>query len=434
MLTHEKNHTPSRQLVVLAGGSGKRLSSAGVSTPKVLLPVGESTILEEIIHEAELEGFSEILLCLGNGAEEIREFCQKIRSKVTLKFSVEASALGTFGALLNAYEMLSDEFVLLMGDLILAGTNLGGFLNFSSSINTDMAILVKFTDHPEDSDLVQLDSFNKVLEVLKYPHHSLPGDFIGMAGGFYLKKKVLEGKTLSGNLDFTSDFLIHAVTKYHSIAYFHQGLIRDLGTIRRLQAINSNFCGEMRLDSRSAIFFDRDGTLNKHKGYIVSKDEMELTPWAMKLVNQIRAEFDLLGLVTNQPVISRGDLDYSGVRELNNHLQTLLNFKLDFIEFCPHHPDSGFLGEVVELKIHCSCRKPNPGMIIKTLNEFKVRAENAVMIGDSISDLVAAERAGLKWIHLIDAPNEQVCSHNRLKNGYCLNVWDYLADERVLIL
>jgi D,D-heptose 1,7-bisphosphate phosphatase len=434
MRTYEKGHTPSRQLVVLAGGSGNRLSSAGVNIPKVLLPVGESTILEEIIHEAELEGFSEVLLCLGNGAEDIRDFCQRIQSKVTLKFSVEASALGTFGALLNAYEMLSDEFVLIMGDLILAGTNLGGFLNFSSFVNTDIAILVKFTDHPDDSDLVQLDSFNKVLKVLKYPHHSLPEDSIGMAGGFYLKKNVLEGQSLSGNLDFTRDFLIDAVTKHHSIAYFHQGLIRDLGTIRRLQAMNSESRGEMRLDSRSAIFLDRDGTLNKHNGYIVSKDEIELTPWALKLMNQVRTEFDLLGLITNQPVISRGDLDYAGMWDLNNHLETLLNLKLDFIEFCPHHPDSGFLGEIVELKIRCSCRKPNPGMILKTLNEFKVRAENAVMVGDSISDLVAAERAGLKWIHLIDAPNEQFCSHNQLQNGYCLNVRDYLADERVLIL
>ena len=174
-----------------------------------------------------------------------------------------------------------------------------------------------------------------------------------------------------------------------------------MGTIQRLEAMNSESRGGMQLDSRSAIFLDRDGTLNKHNGYIVSREELELTPWALKLVNQLRGEFDLLGLITNQPVISRGHLDYAGMWDLNNHLETLLDLKLDFIEFCPHHPDSGFLGEIVELKIRCSCRKPNPGMILEAAETLNIDLENSVLIGDQERDVLAGHAAGIRSLFLL---------------------------------
>ena len=66
-------------------------------------------------------------------------------------------------------------------------------------------------------------------------------------------------------------------------------------------------------------------------------------------------------VVTNQPVIARGELDIKGLTNIHNKMEMELGFKnvyLDAIYYCPHHPDSGYKGEVKELKIDCDCRKP----------------------------------------------------------------------------
>jgi NDP-sugar pyrophosphorylase family protein len=193
----------SRQLVVLAGGLGSRLASQGIWTPKTLLPIGESSILEVMLGEAESEGFTKILFCLGNHSEQIINALSEINTPVEIEFSVERSPLGTLGALLYAKELLDSEFVLLMGDLLLARTNLKGFFDFSSTATVDLAILVKYTDHPWDSDLVEIDPSNRVTKIHKYPHSKIAIDSVAMAGGFYIKKSILDSSDPHKILDLT---------------------------------------------------------------------------------------------------------------------------------------------------------------------------------------------------------------------------------------
>ena len=69
---------------------------------------------------------------------------------------------------------------------------------------------------------------------------------------------------------------------------------------------------------------------------------------------------------------------------------------LDGIYFCPHHPDSGFEGEIKELKIDCNCRKPKPGMLIKAAEDLNIDLSMSWMIGDGKSDILAGKNAGCK--------------------------------------
>ena len=427
-----------RQLVVLAGGLGTRLADQGIETPKFLLPIGDSSILEILVREAENEGFTEILLCLGKNAELIISAARKIKGTIKIRFSVEPSPLGTFGALLYAREMLNDEFVLLMGDLLIAGINLRGFFDYSLKADVDIAILVKYTDHPLDSDLVEIDSSNRITGIYKYPHFKSSLDSIAMAGGLFLKKTAVVKVPLRGYADLTKDFLTVVVDQLHMIAYFHQGIIRDLGTLDRLISLDIEEWQEKKLENGSLAFLDRDGTLNIQKGYIHSESEIELTPWARTLMKSLSIKFDFIGLVTNQPVVARGECTLEQVESINTHLENLVfqesGKRFDFIEVCPHHPDSGFDGEVVHLKIACTCRKPNPGMILDVLQRYKVRASNAVLIGDSISDLVAAERSGVSWIHIHSERAILDCDAKQLMNGYCLDSSAFPINDGEFIL
>ena len=104
-------------------------------------------------------------------------------------------------------------------------------------------------------------------------------------------------------------------------------------------------------------------------------------------------------VVTNQPVIARGDILEEELENIHNKMETLLGEKgayIDKIYYCPHHPDKGFEGERKELKIICDCRKPKPGMLLQAAKDFNIDLSNSWMIGDSENDILAGKNAGCK--------------------------------------
>ena len=73
-------------------------------------------------------------------------------------------------------------------------------------------------------------------------------------------------------------------------------------------------------------------------------------------------------VITNQPVVARGELKESDLKKIHNKMETLLGRHgayLDQLYYCPHHTDSGFKGEIKSLKIDCECRKPKIGLLKK---------------------------------------------------------------------
>lgn len=118
---------------------------------------------------------------------------------------------------------------------------------------------------------------------------------------------------------------------------------------------------------------DRDGTINRYKGFLTSIDDFELLPGAAEAIRKLNEAGWLCIVVTNQPVIARGELTEDQLREILDKMETLLGREgayLDAIYYCPHHPDKGFRGEVPELKIDCSCRKPRPGMLYQAAEDY----------------------------------------------------------------
>ena len=104
-------------------------------------------------------------------------------------------------------------------------------------------------------------------------------------------------------------------------------------------------------------------------------------------------------VVTNQPVIARGEVTWEELEHIHNKMETLLGYEgayLDAIYFCPHHPHRGFQGELPELKIECGCRKPKPGMLFQASEDFNIDLENSWMIGDGDNDIKAGLNAGCK--------------------------------------
>ena len=153
-------------------------------------------------------------------------------------------------------------------------------------------------------------------------------------------------------------------------------------------------------NKQKAIFLDRDGTINQYVGFLRDIHEFELIEGvadAIKLINQ--SEF-LAIVVTNQPVIARGEVSWEELNDIHQKMATLLGKAgayVDGIYICPHHPDKGFEGERPEYKINCSCRKPKPGLLLQAAKDFNIDLSKSIMIGDSENDVAAGEAAGGEW-------------------------------------
>lgn len=124
-----------------------------------------------------------------------------------------------------------------------------------------------------------------------------------------------------------------------------------------------------------------------------------MLPGVADAIRTINTSGYLAIVVTNQPVIARGEVTYGQLQEIHYKMETMLGNEgayLDAIYFCPHHPHKGYEGEVPELKFECECRKPKPGMLLKAAKDFNIDLSQSWMIGDGENDIKGGEAAGCK--------------------------------------
>ncbi|MER2491883.1 D-glycero-beta-D-manno-heptose 1,7-bisphosphate 7-phosphatase [Catenovulum sediminis] len=146
--------------------------------------------------------------------------------------------------------------------------------------------------------------------------------------------------------------------------------------------------------SYKALFLDRDGVINVDRGYVHTISEFEFVPGIFDLCLKAQQQGYKIVVVTNQSGIARGFYTEDDVRRLHIWMSQRFaqhNVLVSAIYYCPHHPDHGG----VQYQHNCLCRKPNPGMIKRAAREGDIDLANSIMVGDKISDMQAAQSAGI---------------------------------------
>jgi len=139
-----------------------------------------------------------------------------------------------------------------------------------------------------------------------------------------------------------------------------------------------------------AVFLDRDGVVNVEKNYVYKIEDFEFMPGIFDLCKKYQQEGYLLFIITNQAGIARGYYTEEQFHVLTDWMTKQFKSQgilIKKVYFCPHHPD--FTGE-------CECRKPNPGMILRAVEEFDIDLAESILIGDKESDIEAGKRAGIR--------------------------------------
>ena len=410
----------------MAGGKGTRISSVASDIPKPMIKIDGKPVLEREIECLRNQGFTDIIITVSHLAEHIINYFGDGSSfGVKIDYYIEQNPLGNAGALFKIREKLTDDFLLLNADSIF-DINFHRFVNYHKEKGGLVTLFSHPNNHPYDSGLLITNEKGAVENWLT-KEDVRPQWYRNRvnAGLHVINPKILYSLDINPDdlgqedengkirkVDLDRQLLKPLCGTDKMFCYDSPEYVKDMGTPDRYELVCSDY-KEGRVQAKNlnnkqkAIFIDRDGTINKYVGFLRNIEDFELLPGTEEAIRKINESGFLAIVVTNQPVIARGEVTYDQLQEIHNKMETLLGNKgayIDAIYFCPHHPDRGFEGEIPELKYDCDCRKPKPGMILKASVDYNIDLAQSWMIGDGENDIKCGKAAGCKTA-LIGAEN-----------------------------
>lgn len=397
--------------VIMAGGKGTRISSVASDIPKPMIQVEGKPVLEHEIECLREQGFDDIIITVSHLGNIIMDYfgdgsaISPVTGKtfgVHIEYYFEEQPLGNAGALFQIKDKLDSDFLLLNADAMF-DVDFNRFVDFHKSHGGLVTLFTHPNSHPYDSGVIIADEHGAVERWLtkeddrpKYYRNCIN------AGLHVISPKILETEIMTSKVDLDRQLLKPLAGTGKMFCYNSPEYVKDMGTPDRYYSVCEDFKegrvkGKNLVNKQKAVFLDRDGTINKYIGFLRDIDDFELIDGVASAIKAINASGYLAIVVTNQPVIARGEVSFEELQEIHNKMETLLGEQgayVDAIYYCPHHPHKGYEGERPELKIECDCRKPKPGMLLQAAKDFNIDLEHSWMIGDGENDIAAGKNAG----------------------------------------
>lgn len=422
------------KVVIMAGGKGTRIASVRSDVPKPMINICGKPILEHQIDNLKACGLTDIILVIGYLGDKIKEyFGDGSKFGVNIEYFVEDHPLGTAGALFKMPQ-LTEDFLLLCGDVII-DVDFNRFIAFHKEHHAWASLVAHPNGHPYDSSLLvtEIDA-PKTVGGMPEDTHRVIRWMAKEDERTYYKNRVNAGIELISpellketmknfvpchpetpdKIDLDRDVLKPNIPSGKIFAYDTPEYIKDMGTPDRFYETEKDIeSGKVHArnlkNKQKAIFLDRDGTINKMVGFVTKSEQFELIEGAAEAIKTINKSGYLAIVVTNQPVIARGDCTFEELQTIHDKMETELGKVgafVDAIYVCPHHTDKGFEGERTEYKCNCDCRKPKPGLLLQAAKDFNIDLSESYMIGDSHRDVEAGENAGVMKSVKVDENKE----------------------------
>lgn len=395
------------QAVIMAGGKGSRLTSITKDLiPKPMVDILGKPLLEWQIEILKCYGINEVCFIVGHLGEKIRDyFGDGSKFEISASYIVETEPLGTAGAFYYLKDWLkSEDFLLIFGDVFF-DIDLNRMMCFHQDKKSIATLFVHPNSHPFDSDLVVLDEDAKVVRfdskhnIRDYWYENC------VNAGFYILNQSVCDRILSPcKIDLEKELLSDIIDS-NGLVYGYQSseYIKDIGTVERITSvikdIESGFIHARCLTQKQkCIFLDRDGTINKLKGQLSDISEFELEDGVVEAIRKINHSEWLCIVVTNQPVVARGMCSIEDVEKIDRKMSTLLGKEgvyLDYVRYCPHHPDKGYPEENPVYMTKCHCRKLDIEMLKQCALKFNIDLSQSWIIGDTTVDIKNGVNVGM---------------------------------------
>jgi D-glycero-D-manno-heptose 1,7-bisphosphate phosphatase len=413
--------------IIMAGGRGSRISTLYPDIPKPLIPIDGVPVLERELCSLRDQGFTDLILTVSHMGDKIMDYFGDGSGVspatgepfgVSIRYYNEEQPLGNAGALFKLREQLTEDFLLLNADAVF-DVDFNRMVEFHKAHGGLVTLFTHPNSHPYDSGLIIADKDCSVRQWLAkedvrptyYKNrvnaglHVISPAVLDMTGISAEKIGTVDdetGKIVKVDLD--RQLLKPLAGSGRMCCYDSPEYVKDMGTPERFHQVEADFiAGRVQAKNLSnkqkAVFLDRDGVINKYVGFLRNIDAFELLPGVAEAIKKINESGYLCIVVTNQPVIARGEVTVAELDEIHNKMETLLGLEgayIDGLYYCPHHPHKGYAGEIPELKIDCDCRKPKPGMLLKAAEDFNIDLAESWMVGDGGNDVLAGKNAGCR--------------------------------------
>ena len=398
--------------VIQAGGKGTRISEiTGDVIPKPMLEISGYPILYHQMMNLKKNGITDITVIIGHLGNVIKDYFgdgKQFGLNISYVEEDPQKPLGTAGSLYFLKDKLKENFVFLLADVFI-DIDFEKMEQYHIANNADVTLLTHPNGHPFDSDLVvEEGGVVKAFDYKSNDRTTYNYKNLVNAGVMIFSPSVFKYLTELRKYNYEKDIIVPLINEGKVVSYKSSEYAKDMGTPERYRRVqedyNSGICDAKNLaNKQKAIFLDRDGTINEYVGFLRKEEDFRLIPGVSEAIKKINNSGYLAIVVTNQPVIARGEVTEEGLEEIHKKMETLLGLDgayIDDIYYCPHHPDKGFEGEIPELKIECDCRKPKTGMLEKAAREHNIDLSSSIMIGDSTLDIKMAENAGMQSVLL----------------------------------
>ena len=221
------------KVIIMAGGKGTRIRSYRDDIPKALIELNDKSVIEYQIDELIRNGFNDIVIVVGYLGDQIISHLSKKKFNANIEFYVEEEPIGTAGALFCMKEHLTEDFIVLNGDLIFS-MDFAPLIDLHKKSEALATVVSHSNDHPYDSAVLVVDKIEH--RILKWiPKDEEHGDCDNNvnAGIHVLSPRVFSHLDLSGYIDLERDVLMPLVKEKNLCDYYTCEYIKDMGTPKR---------------------------------------------------------------------------------------------------------------------------------------------------------------------------------------------------------
>jgi D,D-heptose 1,7-bisphosphate phosphatase len=379
------------QAVILAGGLGTRLGSITKKIPKPLIKLNNKPFIEYLLFNLSRQGFRRVLILCSYKASL---FFKKYHNKKYLNLKIfcvkEKYLAGTGGALLNAKNLLDKNFLLCNGDTYL-DVNIN---NFCFRFNSKKMLALIISSFSKIHNRYTKIKIAKNGLVKKFGIVNKRNNFYFNTGYYICSKNIL--RFIKKKCSLENDIFPKIVKKkklYASTFNDYHNRFIDIGTLDDLKKAKKFL---KNIIKKPAVFFDRDGVINKDLGYVFKKVDIVWKKDIFRFIKYYNDNRYYIFVITNQSGIGRGFYTEKQLFELHNWMNNKLRSKGAFIDkfyYSPYFKDS------LNLKYRKGFRfrKPNIGMLNSAFKEWNIDLKKSKFYGDSEVDRITAKRKNLKF-------------------------------------
>jgi len=374
--------------VILCAGLGTRLRPLTDTIPKVMVSIGGKPLLQHHIEWLVGSGIRDIGVNLFYLPDIITDFLgDGSRFGARIHYSRQETLSETATGFKKFKDFIGDDTCLVVYGDNFFSLDVEDFLAYHQKKGGAVSIALKEWEHPETKGIVGQDYSGRILWFKEKPQKEEITTNIGNAGIYLVEPDIFSHIPDDKDYDFGKDIfpaLLKEDVKMYG--YFLKEHHIDIGTPEALITAQEQY---HRIYNRHAVFFDRDGVLNKsalpHE-YITNFDEFIWNDGAKELIKKLKSLKFLIFVISNQQGIAKGKMTKKFVDDLHKRMNEEvkeLGSQIDGFYYCPHHAED-----------ECSCRKPKPGLFFKAGGIHKIDLKKSFMIGDNKSDIEAAQKAG----------------------------------------